>query len=127
MNQLQFDVLLGGTLKEWPEIVDLEMLEDADVNFDRYTVKGLWTLAESIEARCIGEKDEIIRGELLCALYTVILEAAKYVTSVRIDSIRTETVRMVFERRLKIAVETKDAGWQEDDLSLVRKYFEANT
>ncbi|HVZ42322.1 MAG TPA: hypothetical protein VHA82_00820 [Ramlibacter sp.] len=126
MTQLKFDALFRAALKDWPEALDLTVIETADTELSRYSIRGLGRQAEDIERRYFGKKDEVIRRELHWALYTVIHAAARNITSLRVTAIRAETVRSTFERRLRTAADAKDGEWEAADFALVNRYFEEN-
>lgn len=98
--QLKFDELFRQALMDWPEALDLSVLEYATEDLSRYCVKGLGAKSEEMEEKYIGTALEVIFCDLHLSIYTVVLAAAKNVMEIQMSLVRPEAVRLVFERRL---------------------------
>ncbi|CAK0752984.1 Immunity protein 63 domain-containing protein [Gammaproteobacteria bacterium] len=125
--QLDFENIIKQALTDWPKELDVSELQHASLNLDRYTVNGLGALSDEIEEKYIGKENEVIHRELHNAIYEVIHEAAKCITNIQASSIRSEAVRLVFERRLRKSASSLGLNWQPEDFTLVRSYFEQNS
>lgn len=125
--RLDFESLFRQALKDWPEALDLRVLEYTTPDLSRYTVKGLGNLSDEIEESYIGTDVEIIFRDLHISIYTVVREAAKYVLEINMSTIRAEAVRLVFERRIKYAVSATNLNWSQADYDLVESYFAHNS
>lgn len=124
--QLDFESLFQQALTDWPEELDLSILQYAELNLSGYAVKGLGILAEDIEDTYIGTATEAITRTLHYAIHEVIHATAKTVLKLYLPLIRPEAVRLVFERRLKEAATATDLNWRPEDYALAEAYFSQN-
>jgi hypothetical protein len=124
--QLNFEYLFRRVLTDWPDELDLSVLERATPDLGRYAVKGLGTLSDDIEAKYIGKENEIIWRDLHSAMYEVIHAAAKTVLEIKVHSIRPEAVRLVFEKRLNRSAAATTLNWLPEDYALAEAYFAQN-
>ncbi len=121
--ELNFDRLFEIALQDWPEEIDLEIIEYPDQSEKRYTVKGLGLLAERIEERYIDTSTEVIARNLHDAIYSAVHGVARFCTCIRLLEIRKEIVKKDFESRLFDALDNQALGWLEEDIEIVRNYF----
>lgn len=124
--QLDFNYLFKEALKDWPEELDLQVLQYTKPDLQRYTVKNLGQLSDEIESKYVGHKEEILWRDLQISIYSVIHAAAKNILSLNKSSIRAQAVQLVFERRLKEAVAAKAEEWRSEDYVLAEEYFKQN-
>ena len=125
-TQLDFTSLFTQALMDWPQELDLSELQHAAPDFSRYTVSGLGNLSAQIEEKYIDVDTEVIFRDLHISIYSVVLAAAKFVLEIKMSSIRPETVRLIFERRLKTAASAPNLNWRSKDYDLVKSYFTQN-
>ncbi len=127
MPQLNFDYLFKQAISVWPNELDLSRLQSTTPEFANYTVKGLGMILDEIEELYIGKENEIIWRDLHCAIYEVLHAVAKFVLEFKVSAIRPESVRFIFERRLKTAASSQDLGWCPEDYEAVESYFSQNS
>lgn len=120
-----FHELFILALAEWPDIIDLAELQQCQPDLGRYSVKGLGLLSDKIKKRYYDREYAIIWIELTSAIYEVIHSTAKTITRVEKNAIRSETVRLIFERRLKKSPEFsyEFLGWEPEEVAWVKTYF----
>ena len=124
--QLDFESLFRQALADWPDALDLSVLQYAESDLSRYAVKGLGILAEEIEDTYIGKDEEAITRTLHYAMHEVIYSTAKTVLKLDMSTIRPQAVRCVFEKRLKEAAAATDLNWRPEDYALAEAYFAQN-
>ena len=124
--QLDFESLFSQALADWPNKLDLSVLQYAESDLSRYTVKGLGILAEEIEDTYIGTDEEAVTRTLHYAIHDVIYSTAKTVLKLDLSSLRHQAVRLVFEKRLKEAAAATDLNWRPEDYALAQAYFAQN-
>jgi hypothetical protein len=125
--KLDFESLFRQALADWPDELDLTVLQYAEADLSRYAVKGLGILAENIEDTYIGTETEVVTRTLHCAIFEVIHAAAKTMLKLELSLIRSQAVRLVFEKRLKEAAAATDLNWQPEDYALAEAYFAQNS
>lgn len=126
ITDLNFESLFNQALKNWPDAIDLSALQYAEPDLSNYAVKGLGVLIEDIENTYIGMDAEAITRTLHYALSDVIHAVAKLVLKLELTSIRPESVRLFFERRLMDAAAASDLNWKPEDYALAEAYFAQN-
>jgi hypothetical protein len=124
--QLDFENLFKQALTEWPDELDLSVLERSASDLSRYAVKGFGVLSDEIESKYIGTKTEAITRTLHYAISEVIHTAAKTILKVEPSAIRPQAVRLIFEKRLKEAAVASDLNWRSEDYALAEAYFAQN-
>jgi hypothetical protein len=124
--QLDFETLFKQALEDWPEQLDLSVLERPASDLSRYAVKGLGLLSHEIEEKHIGTSAEVITRTLQGALYSVIHATAKTVLKLELSSLRPQAVRLRFERQLKKAAASSSLNWEPEDYALAEAYFAQN-
>ncbi|EDY87433.1 hypothetical protein GP5015_914 [gamma proteobacterium HTCC5015] len=124
--QLDFETLFNQALSDWPEELDLSVLEHADSDFSHYSVKGLGDVFYEIEGKFIDSELEVIFCELHMAIYILLRSTAKFLKGIKRSSIRSKMVKLIFEERLKRSCARSDLNWREADYKLVELYFSKN-
>lgn len=125
--QLEFKTLFEQALVDWPEKLDLSVLERAAPDFSRYAVKGLGRLCDDIKEKYIGTDSEVITRTLQGAIYSVIHATAKTALELKMSSIRPQAVRLLFENKLKETAAATDLNWRSEDYALAEAYFAQNS
>jgi hypothetical protein len=124
--QLDFETLFKQALEDWPEQLDLSVLEYPAPDLGSYMVKGLGRISREIEEKYIGTSAEVIICTMHGALYSVIHAAAKTVLKLELSSLRPQAVRLRFERQLKREAASSDLNWEPEDYALAEAYFAKN-
>jgi len=123
---LYFPALLDRVLGCWPESIDAAQLIVDGGRPDLYVVSGLGNLGDSIAEELGSEIDAVLVTGLCDAITSTIRLAALFCTEIKPALLRPSTVRENFEKRLHRAVTNSDLGWSEDDVLLIKRYFEVN-
>lgn len=118
----KFEIIFRGAIKEWPEEVDLSILQNQ--RKEGHEVSGLWKIVEEIENSHIGTKEEVIFRELHWSIYIFIHSIALNLLHLKTSNIRPEAVEKIFERRLQAAIDSRDSSWRTEDFSLANEYFQ---
>lgn len=124
--KLDFESLFKQALADWPNVLDLSVLQYAKFDFSQYAVKGLGSLAEEIENGYIGTEGEAVTRTLHYAIHDVIYSVAKTILKLDLSLIRPEVVRLTFENRLREAILVTDLNWRAEDYALAEAYFAQN-
>jgi len=123
---LVFSVLFKSILSYWPKFIDVEKLRlDKDYP-NLYTVNGLGNIGDSIAEKFNSETDAVLMITICDAITSTVRSAALFSTVINPALLRPSTVRENFERRLHRAAINSELGWSEDDILLIKRYFEVN-
>lgn len=122
-NNLDFYLIYEEALNDWPSEVDLTEIEYSDMSSSRYSVSGLGLLAEEIGENYIGTSKEVLMRNIHDSIFDVIHNVARFCNRLRLRDLRKETVKTIFEDRLKDALNMEDLGWEKVDKDLIRRYF----
>lgn len=125
-RKLSFDCLLESALLDWPRELDFGTLQYSDQESGRYVVGGLGRVADNIEDKYIGRRDEILMRHIHASIYYVAHAVAKYLIKVDVLSIRYDAVRQIFESRLNDELLNTESSWGGEDIALVKAYFADN-
>lgn len=123
---LKFEDLLDRALRDWPSEVDLSSLQRSSPEATRYIIEGLYDMTGTIEERYYGAGDEILLRNLHGGIYSVLHDAAAYVTRVRLTDLRPEAIRISFERLLRGCMEGPDPTFPPADIEVGKGYFATN-
>lgn len=122
---LEFSNLFSRAISEWPAEIDLRSLSTSKSGSDRYSVDGLYDVADERESRYIGSSEETIMRNLHTALYEVLHGVAAYVIRIKLSDLRAEAVRVRLERRLREYLAAPD-DCSPQDIELGKRYFAEN-
>lgn len=118
-------MLLERVLGYWPESIDTAQLGVNEGHSDLYVVIGLGDLGDPIAEKFDSEIDAVLVTTLNDALASIIRSAALFCTEIMPALLRPSTVRDNFEKRLlNRAATNSDIGWGDDDVLLVKQYFQ---
>ena len=93
---------------------------------DLYRVTDLYEQAEAIEEALNGEEDVVLMIHLSDSLRSTIRAAALFCMEIQPVLLRASTVRERFEKSLREVELSPDSGWSDEDLLLIKRYFEVN-
>lgn len=123
---LNFSILLTRALLDWPKEIDLAALTRSSPDTTRYSIEGLYGMAEKVDERYYDTPEEIILRNMHGAIYEVLHAAGAYVTHVRISDLRSEAIRTSFERHLRECMSRPALEYTAEDIELGGKYFSVN-
>ena len=121
----RFTELFQKALADWPECVDLSLLDYSKTPERRYSVKGLGELEDDISTRYIGMENEILMRNLHYVIFVTLHKLAPECKSLRMCDLREDTVKVRFEEWLRKSLNID--GWAVDDVALVERYFAGDT
>lgn len=124
--EYKFENLLHQAIKDWPTEIGMADLLKNSSSPDRYAVVNLGELHDSISEIYIGKDNEVLYRSLHQSIFEVLHNIAASVTRVRMLDLRHTSVRFRFEKHLKIGAETPELGYSEQDIEMVKRYFESN-
>ncbi|WP_374380173.1 hypothetical protein [Dongia sp.] len=116
-----FTKLFQLALADWPEIVDLRLLDYSKTAKRRYSVRGLGELEDNISTRYIGTKIEILMRNLHYVIFVTLHKLAPEIESLHLSDLREVTIKARFEEWLRKSLDVE--GWTADDVALVERYL----
>ena len=125
-NSIAFSSLYARLLSHWPSTIDVSQLRVYGGRRDLYRVTDLYEQAEAIEEALNGEEDVVLMIHLSDSLRSTIRAAALFCMEIQPVLLRASTVRERFEKSLREVELSPDSGWSDEDLLLIKRYFEVN-
>ncbi|MGF6770378.1 hypothetical protein P3T18_002857 [Paraburkholderia sp. GAS199] len=122
---VKFSELFSRAISEWPVEIDLRSLSPSVSGSGRYSIEGLYDMADELEGRYIGSPEETIMRNLHTALYEVLLGVAAYVVRIKLVDLRAEEVQLRLERRLREYLAAPE-DCRPQDIELCERYFAEN-
>ena len=127
VEKLEFNTLLILALSEWPVEIELKLLRTniGTIN-ERYSVKGLGNIEDSLSEVYFGKPNEVLLVNLHASISETLHALALFCKKIELDNLRGEEIQKRFERRLSNALSDSNLGWRPIDKELINKYFELN-
>lgn len=117
-----FESLLKTALDDWPKTLQLDLIHFEATN--RYSVRHLGEICDSVDEKYIGDNFEILHRTLNSALYIVIHSLAPTLSVLSLEQLKHCAVRQVFEKKLQDELgSATNLNWTSEDIELVKSYL----
>lgn len=115
-----FDRLFDAAIAEWPETLDLRVIDSGPVFF----VEGLAKLQEKLAAQWIGKPSGVLMRNMHWAISAVANRAFEKREPVIVRELSKESIRTKFEADLYVIVD-RPLNWKPAEIDAIKQYFAA--
>lgn len=115
-----FDHLFETAIAEWPERLDLKVIDSGPVFF----VEGLARLQEKLAAQWIGKPSGVLMRNMHWAISAVANRAFEKREPVVVRDLSKDAIRTKFEADLNCIVD-RPLNWKPAEIDAIKQYFAA--
>lgn len=115
-----FDHLFETAIAEWPERLDLKVIDSGPVLF----VEGLARLQERLAAQWIGKPSGVLMRNMHWAISAVANRAFEKREPVVVRELSKDAIRTKFEADLHVIVD-RPLNWKPAEIDVIKQYFAA--
>lgn len=115
-----FDRLFEAAIAEWPERLDLKVVESGPVLF----VEGLARLQEKLAAQWVGKPSGVLMRNMHWAISAVANRAFEKREPVVVRDLSKDAIRAKFEADLNVILH-RPLNWQPAEIAAIKQYLAA--